>query len=89
MATTPVPVLPRTARLPRRTVGHAAHLGAVSWRDLVRAGQSLSLAVLPAGGQGRARRNAWAATTADSLAARTRADVAASLAAGGGSRVAG
>jgi hypothetical protein len=41
--------------------------------------RSLVLAVVPAGGQGAARRNAWAAMAADAKRARQRAEVTAYL----------
>jgi hypothetical protein len=41
--------------------------------------RSLVMALVPAGGQGTARRNAWAAMAADAKRARQRAEVAAYL----------
>ncbi|HEX3825163.1 MAG TPA: hypothetical protein VHV79_11925 [Mycobacteriales bacterium] len=41
--------------------------------------RSLVMAVVPAGGQGGARRNAWAAMAADAKRARQRAEVTAYL----------
>jgi len=48
---------------------------------LLSAGQSLLLAVLPAGGQTAARRNAWAAMSSDAARARARREAAAAMAA--------